>query len=155
MRPTHLASYLGLLHHAESELASAYVEVGRQHADESDVHLMLHDFAGESARHAGALQPFADRYGEEAADEPERLHSELFGGPRSGGMALLRDLHDLYLMVQECDISWTLIGQAAQGVHDEELLAVVRACEAETADQAAWLRTRMKQAAPQSLIVAR
>jgi hypothetical protein len=57
--------------------------------------------------------------------------------------------------VQECDISWTLIGQAAEGVHDGELVTAVRAREAEAAAQAAWLRTRMKQAAPQSLIVAR
>jgi hypothetical protein len=33
----------------------------------------------------------------------------------------LRDLHDLYLMAAECEISWTVIGQAAQGVRDNDL----------------------------------
>jgi hypothetical protein len=32
---------------------------------------------------------------------------------------------------------------------------VVRRCEGETAVQLKWLRTRMKQAAPQALVVAR
>jgi hypothetical protein len=100
------------------------------------------------------LEPFARRYAEEAPDEPERLHSELFGGTRTGGLGLLRDLHDLYLMATECDISWTVVGQAAQGARDSDLLAVVRDCEGETAIQLAWLRTRMKQAAPQALVVA-
>lgn len=69
-------------------------------------------------------------------------------------MGLLRDLHDLYLMACECDISWTIVGQAAQGARDEDLLGVVTACEEETAIQLKWLRTRMKQAAPQALVVA-
>jgi hypothetical protein len=39
--------------------------------------------------------PVAARYGEEAEDEPDRLHSELFGGTCTGGLGLLRDPHDL------------------------------------------------------------
>jgi hypothetical protein len=53
-----------------------------------------------------------------------------------------------------CDISWTMIGQAAQGVRDRELLETVNACEGQTATQIKWLKTRMKQAAPQALLVA-
>jgi hypothetical protein len=56
-------------------------------------------------------------------------------------------------MATECDIAWTLVGQAAQGARDAELFAVVEACEGETAGQLKWLKTRMKQAAPQALVV--
>jgi hypothetical protein len=63
-------------------------------------------------------------------------------------------LHDLYLMATECDIVWTLLAQAAQGARDTELLEVVRHSEGETAVQLQWLKTRMKQAAPQALLVA-
>jgi hypothetical protein len=150
----HLAHYLGLLHRSQTVLGQAFDEVGRQHRDEPDVLHTCQRLAGQCAEHARRLEPFARRYAEEAADEPERLHSELFGGTRTGGLGLLRDLHDLYLMAAECDICWTVVGQAAQGVRDEELLAVVRHCEGETAIQLKWLRTRMKQAAPQALIVA-
>jgi hypothetical protein len=78
----------------------------------------------------------------------------LFGGPRTGPIALLQDLQDLYLMASECDIAWTILGQAAQGARDDELLAVVQRCEKETTIQLSWLRTRMKSAAPQALVVA-
>jgi hypothetical protein len=57
-------------------------------------------------------------------------------------------------MASACDISWDMIGQAAQGARDEDLLGVVEACEGQTATQIKWLKTRMKQAAPQALLVA-
>src|SRR5690606_20318595 len=119
-----------------------------------DVLHICRRLAGQCESHVEKLAPFVDRYGEDAPDEPDRLHSELFGGTRSGGLGLLRDLHDLYLMACECDISWTMVGQAAQGARDRDLLAVVDACEPETAVQMQWLRTRMKSAAPQALVVA-
>jgi hypothetical protein len=149
-----LAHYLGLLHRSEAELAKAFWEVADGHADDPDVHIMCHKLAAECERHAEALEPFAERYGEEASEEPERLHSDLFKGSRSGGLGLLRDLHDLYLMASEADITWTLVGQAAQGAREEGLLSVVNGCESETAIQLKWLRSRMKQAAPQALVVA-
>jgi hypothetical protein len=79
---------------------------------------------------------------------------ERFGGTRQGGLGLLRDLHDLYLMANDVDIAWTVINQAAQGARDKELFTTVTAIDKETATQILWLRTRMKQAAPQALLVA-
>jgi hypothetical protein len=149
-----LAHYLGLLHRAEAELARAFREVAARHADEADVFHMARKLAGDCEAHAERLGPFVARYGEEADDEPARLHSDLFGGPRDGPLALLRDLHDLFLMATECDISWTAVGQAAQGARDDELLEVVRACEHETASHLRWIGARMKEAAPQALVVA-
>ena len=151
----HLAHYLGLLHRAQVELGKAFREVGDAHADEVDVFHLARTLADQCDRHAEQLAPFAARYGEDAPDEPERLHSELFRGTRTGPLGLLRDLHDLYLMAAECDMAWTLVGQAAHGARDEELVRVVERCEHETAIQMRWLRTRMKQAAPQALVVAR
>jgi hypothetical protein len=150
----HLAHYLGLLHRAQIDLADAFREVAGAHRDEPDVFHEANMMASQCDRHAEALAPFAQRYGEEADDEPDRLHSDLFSGTREGAIALLRDLHDLYLMACECDISWTMVGQAARGARDDDLVAVVGDCEGETATQLKWLRTRMKQAAPQALVVA-
>jgi hypothetical protein len=150
----HVAHYLGLLHRAQTHLAAAFREVGDGHADEADVAHLCSTLARQCDRHAERLAPFAARYGEDAPEEPERLHSDIFRGTRGGGLGLLRDLQDLYLMAAECDITWTLVGQAAQGLRDDELQEVVEACEGETAIQMKWLRTRMKQAAPQALVVA-
>jgi hypothetical protein len=149
-----LAHYLGLLHASEGELAEAYREVRDAHADEVDVYHLCGLLAEQCDEHAERLAPFVERYGEEVVDEPDRLHGELFRGPREGGLALLRDLHDLYLLATECDLAWTLVGQAASGLRDTELCDVVRLCEAETATQLQWLRTRLKQTAPQTLVVA-
>ena len=150
----HLAHYLGLLHKAQSDLAQAFREVAEGHAAEPDVEHLCEKLARQCDDHAEQLKPFADSYGEEAPEEPDRLHSDIFKGTREGGLGLLRDLQDLYLMAAECDITWTLVGQAAQGLRDHDLFAVVKRCEGETSIQLKWLRTRMKQAAPQALIVA-
>ncbi|MEV4199570.1 hypothetical protein [Micromonospora globbae] len=150
----HLAHYLGLLHRAQLNLADAFRQVGAAHGEEPDVFHLCEQQAKRCDGYAEQLRPFAERYAEEAPAEPDRLHSELFRGTRTGGIGLLRDLQDLYLMAAECDICWTIVGQAAYGARDRELLAVVRRCEGETAMQLKWLRTRMKQAAPQALVVA-
>jgi hypothetical protein len=150
----HLAHYLGLLHRAQETLAGAFREVAEAHADEADVFHLGRQQARQCEQRAERLRPFAERYAEDAPDEPERLHSELFRGVRTGGLGLLRDLQDLYLMAAECDICWAVVAQAAHGLRDTELAEVVEQSAAETAVQIAWLRTRMKQAAPQALVVA-
>jgi len=149
-----VAHYLGLLERAQRNLAAAFREVAEGHSDEPDIHALGRRLADDCDAYADRLGPFVERYGAEAEDEPDRLHSEIFSGSRSGGLGLLRDLQDLYLMAAECDVAWTIIGQAAQGLRDRDLLEVVEDCEGQTATQLQWLRTRMKQAAPQALVVA-
>jgi hypothetical protein len=148
-----VAHYLGLLRQAQVNLAEAFREIAGAHAEEADVAHLSRALARECDEHARRLEPFVARYGEDAQSEPDRLHSEIFRGTREGGLGLLRDLQDLYLMAAECDITWTVIGQAAQGLRDGELLEVVNTCEPETAMQMKWLQTRMKEAAPQALVV--
>jgi hypothetical protein len=150
----HLAHELGLLHRAQLDLAAAFAEVGLDHADEPDVAGECQLFERQCRDHAERLQPSVERYGEDAPEEPDRLHADLFSGTRSGPLALLRDLQDLYLMATHCDLAWTLIGQAAQGARDGDLLEVVHRCEGETAGQLRWIQTRAKAAAPQVLVVA-
>jgi hypothetical protein len=149
-----VAHYLGLLHKAQSDLADGFREVAGSHADEVDVFHICRRLAAQCDAHAQALAPFLDRYGDGAPDQPDRLHAVIFQGSREGGLGLLRDLQDLYLMAAHCDITWTLVGQAAKGLRDADLIELVTANESETAVQLKWLRTRMKQAAPQALLVA-
>jgi hypothetical protein len=150
----HLANYLGHLHRTELNLAEGYRKVGEAHPQEADVYHLTHTLAKQCEAHAEKLKPYVDSYGEERPEEPDRLYHEFFDQARSGSLGLLRDMQDLYLMASACDISWAMIGQAAQGLRDRELLEVVESCEGETYNQLKWLRTRMKQAAPQALLVA-
>ncbi len=149
-----LANYLGLLHQSELDLAEGFRKVANGHAAEVDVYHVCNTLAKQCDAHAEKLKPFVDRYGEEKPEEPDRLYHELFDEVRQGSLGLLRDLQDLYLMAHFCGITWTMIGQAAQGARDRELLKVVGSCEGQTAMQIKWLTTRMKQAAPQALLVA-
>ena len=57
-------------------------------------------------------------------------------------------------MATECELTRALVAQAAQGARDADLLATVERAQKEAAGQLSWLRTRMKQAAPQALVVA-
>jgi hypothetical protein len=150
----HLALYLRLLEQAQTRLGDALDRVATAHADEPDILHLCRRLARQCRDHAARLRPFVEAYADQAPPEPTNLHSDVFGGPRKGGVGLLRDLQDLYVMAAECDICWTVVGQAAQGARDEGLLKVVQACEGETAAQLSWLRTRMKAAAPQALVVA-
>ncbi|KZB79790.1 hypothetical protein [Amycolatopsis regifaucium] len=151
----HLATYLGLLRTSLTTLADAFREVGRGHGEEPDVQQTCLLLAGRIDRQAAALAPIVERYGEDREPEPERLHAAGLKTTRSGPVGLLRDLQDLYALASFADVTWTVVGQAAQGLRDRELLDLVENREQETARQLTWIRTRMKQSAPQALIAAR
>ena len=149
----HLTTYLGLVDVGERTLAESYRQVAQGHAQEADVVVICERFASQCDAHRERLAPVVAERGEDRESEPERLHADGLSGTRSGGVGLLRDLHDLYLLASYLDISWTVVGQAAKAVRDTRLLSVVQECEKETSAQLAWIRTRMKEAAPQALVV--
>jgi hypothetical protein len=151
-----LGHYLTLLEQAQRRLAVAFRSVADGHREEVDVFAMCRRLAEQCDAHAEQLAPVRLRYAGAGGGGPEpgELHSDLFRGPRDGPLGVLRDLHDLYLMASECGIVWTVVGQAARGARDDELLQVVEACEAETEQQRTWVRSRMREAAPQALVVA-
>jgi len=146
--------YIGLLHRAELALADSFRQVAAGHGAEPDVFETCHLLAGQCDEHTEALRPVVERYGEAEEQEPERLHAEALSETRSGPLGLLRDLQDLFVLASLVQITWTMVQQAGQALRDEELLAVVRRCTPENEVQLAWLRSRMKQAAPQALVVA-
>jgi hypothetical protein len=151
----HLATYLGLLDGSLRTLAAAFRQVGAGHAEEPDVRLICHILAERTDGQVETLAPLVERYGEQREEEPERLHAAGLEETRSGGVGLLRDLQDLYMLASLADITWTVIEQAAQGLRDRRLLDVAVSCRQETTRQLLWLRTRIKQSAPQALIAAR
>lgn len=150
----YLANYLGMLRGAERDLAEGFRQMAGGHGGEPDVYSICHILAGQCDEHAEELEPFAGRYGEVPPEEPDRLGPKILEAPREGGLALLRDLQDIYVMAGFCEVTWTMILQAAMGARDAELLEVATACKGETSMQIKWVETRMKQAAPQVLIVA-
>jgi hypothetical protein len=146
---------------AESDLAKELSTIGERHAVEHDLYHLGHTLARQCADHLERLAPFAERYGakprDDVADSPGLLEalrhksSELLGRSEMSGLLLLRDLRNLYLSAQEAEIAWVILAQAAQAVRDRELLQTVSLCHEEAEARGKWLRTRIKQSAPQVL----
>lgn len=150
----HLGNYLQLLQRSEEALARSYRLVSAGHAADADVHYATARFARHCDAHAEALAAIAARMPPPGDTQPERFHPGSLPQHRPGPTGLLRDLLDLYQLANLVDVTWTLVGQAAQGARDRDLLGVVERCGPETAGQLSWLRMRMKATAPQTLLVA-
>lgn len=150
----HLVTYLDLLKTSETTLGSSFTVVSAGHAPDADVHWTTARLARQCAAHADALAPVLARLAPPDEPAPERLHVQGMTAARGGPAGLLRDLQELYQLTGLVDITWTLVGQAAQALRDRGLLDVVDTCAPQTAAQLGWLRTRMKAAAPQTLLVA-
>jgi hypothetical protein len=150
----HVGNYLGLVHTSEQQLADAFLAIAHHHGDEPDILQTCQMLAAWSKRNIEKIKPLVDRYSEAKNDEPERLNQSLFESPRSGSLALLRDLHDLWLITQEVQLCWVVLDQAAKALRDQELQAIGEQCSQITKRQSKWLMTRIKQAAPQILVVA-
>ncbi len=150
----HIGNYLALVDSSEQQLADAFDKVVAQHGDEPDVRQAGKLLAGWSRAHRQQVRKFVERYADQASAEPERLSQTLFAEPRSGSMALLRDLHDLWLLANEVQLCWTIISQAAAALMDKELAQTCHDLSAETKRQLTWLLTRIKSEAPQTLVAA-
>lgn len=150
----HIGTYIDLVHRSEIDLAEAFRKVAKAHGDEPDVYQTCQMLALWCDKLVIEIEPFVAKYKPEKDKEPDRLTQTLLKDTRKGGMALLRDLHDLYLVATEVQVCCTILKQGADGLRDKALLPVCEEVERQTKRQQNWLMTRMKQAAPQTLIVA-
>ena len=149
----HVADYLGLLQESERRLVKAFDQVRETHPDEPDIGPLCHVFADWSGASAAALDPFVAKYGERREGEPERLDKALVVKRKQGGFDMLRDLHDLWLLVNESMISLDVLEQAARSLHDKDFEAAILQIRHQNKRQLEWLHGRIRQAAPQTLVV--
>jgi formylmethanofuran dehydrogenase subunit D len=150
---SHVADYLGMAEDGEGRLAEAFDTVAERHGHEPDVNQMCRLLASWSRGNREALGPLIGRYGETGEGEPASIHRALFHGPRKGGLGLVRDLHDLWLLAQEVKLTYELLTQAALALRDEEMELILGEASSRTRRQSDWLRTRLDHAAPQVLTV--
>jgi hypothetical protein len=153
------------LHQAETTLAQEYRTVGERHAAEHDIFHACTTLANQCHTHAEQLRPAAARYDEQLPEQDpptpgegllgglRRKSSELTGRQPPAGVLLLHDLRRLYLLASECEIDWEMVGQGAKAARDQKLLGTVTECLEQTTVQVKWLKTRIKEASPQTLTV--
>jgi ferredoxin-nitrate reductase len=150
---SHIADYVGLLDESEKRLVKAFQQVRATHPDEPDIGPLCKLFGEWSTEAEAMLKPFVARYGERKEGEPKRLDKALLVKRKQGGFDMLRDLHDLWLLVNESMISLNVLEQAARALRDEELLKTLKKMQDRNQRQQSWLTTRISQAAPQTLVV--
>lgn len=149
----HVGNYLGIVKASEEQLANAFFTVAEHHKDEPDIDSVCHLQAAWSRQHVEQIKPLCEKYSEQKNAEPERLYQVLFQGTRTGSLALLRDLHDLWLLANEVHLCWLVLDQAAKALRDQQFEKTCLECDQQTQRQLAFLLTRIKQSAPQTLIV--
>jgi hypothetical protein len=149
------------LHGTEADLAKDLRTIAERHAADHDVYhvgLMLADRCDQLL---ASLEPFAEAYGQHVdadtdvdavrsfAERVRRATSAALGRSERTGLLLLRDLRELFLEANEAQIDWTIVRQGALAVRDRKL---VTACDVglfETERVVRWLKTRIKETAPQ------
>jgi hypothetical protein len=149
----HLSTYVGLAHRGEQTLVESLRQVAEGHPEDPDTVLVCRSLA---RQHEGGIQrltPVAERYGEEEVEEPERLHADALTTTREGGVGLLRDLQDLYLLAALLQTTWTVLEQAAQGARDDDLVQLSTDALTQVKRTMTWLTTHLKTASPQILLV--
>jgi hypothetical protein len=114
----HVQDYLQLISVSEGQMAEAFTKVANHHIEEPDIHFTCLMLASWSERHVDEIEPLRKKYSKHAGKtrEPERLNQTLFKEPRKGALALLRDLHDLWLLTKEIEICWKVLLQAARAL---------------------------------------
>ena len=144
--------YVRLAQATEEDLQEAYTTVAQRHAAELDIEHPCELFSGWSRENREELQPFVGKYPAPGEGEAGKLYRDLFRRRPGERLALLRDLHHLWLMGQEAHISWTVLLQTATALRDEELKTLCQSALERNHRQLIWLRTRIKSGSPQMLI---
>jgi hypothetical protein len=150
------------LHRSENDLAGQLLALSDRHRDEHEIFHVARDLAVWSQDHVREIARVGRRYDldldEEAAGDPtllQRVRQEIgdrLGRRSTPALLLLRDLRDVYMDASGVSVDWELIGQAAQGVRDRELLEVTRRCHPQTLRQAKWANAQLKEKATQILV---
>jgi hypothetical protein len=153
---------IGEVGSAEAALADLLLRVGERHRVDHDVFHLTRTLAAKSRDSLLALADAAARYGValdlDAGVAAGGLRtalreksSELLGRHPQAGLLLLRDLREVHLHAAAASIDWTILGQGAQAVRDEDLLATVTSRHPFALKTLKWTTTRLKEAAPQVL----
>ena len=100
-------------------------QVRDAHRLEPDVWATCKLFETWSSESAERLKPFVKKYGKRREGEPRRLDKALLKSRSPSGFDLVRDLHDLWLLVNESLISVDILEQAGHALRDHELLEVL------------------------------
>lgn len=149
----HVDKIVGRLTASERLLANALLLVSDRHRKDPEVRQVARTIAAWSAEHVDALGQVADKHGIAITKAPDLLRAALFRDGRAGGLGLVEDLHDLALLAQDVQLSWTELRQTARALLDRELEDTCARAGEQTKRQVDWIVGQIKVAAPQAIAV--
>jgi hypothetical protein len=149
------------LHEAEVHLHLELLRIGERHSTDHDVAHVTRDLAAWSAGHVERLAAEGRRFGLELDPAPRstnpvaagvrRKSSELIGRRHAPAVLLVNDLRQIYADSSLVHLDWVLLGQIAQGIRDQSLLALAGECGAEVERQVTWAETKLKESVVQAM----
>ena len=145
--------FIGLVYSGEKELSKAFKSVAGKHAIEPEILHTCQKLSSWSAAHAEALLPFMEHYNAKEHDEPEDLRDTMFSMFRISSFGLIRDLQNLWVLVNEVKICAVTLLQGAYTLRDKELVAIVKTCIDTAERQLIWLLSQIKHLSLQVLVV--
>lgn len=150
------------LHRSEDQLARKLLHASDRHKVDHKIYSVARDLTRWSLEHVRLLARAAERYDTQLEPEPrgqsrvvERLQekvSETVGREPQASLLLLVDLREVYVLACGVSIDWELVAQAAQGVKDQELVALSKRCHPDTLRQVRWANGKLKESATQILV---
>jgi hypothetical protein len=158
-----LTTAIEQLHDAELDLAAAFDAAADRHPLDADMHLHGRTLAARAREHAALLHPHVERLGGDVASErgtgplaralaaARELAGKGLGHDERAGALLLHDLRDLHRLAGEVEVAWWIVRQGALVHRDEALHELFESCHEEAWNHLRWLKTKIKETAPQVL----
>ncbi|MFL5737941.1 MAG: hypothetical protein ACJ76P_11475 [Actinomycetota bacterium] len=148
------------LHGSVTDLVEDLRTTAERYAADQDVYHLGHAL---SEKYQGLADRLAKEIGKEGDDggpgavselgeRMRRATSNALAGTDKTGPLLLRDLRALYLEAQETEIDWTIVSQGAKAARERTLIELCTEGMTETEIVVRWLKTRIKETAPQVLV---
>lgn len=150
---THVSDALGQFHASLKQFAQQCRSLQEVHSQELELVGCWELFAQWCEDLMTRFQPFLQRYGETASEEPEALRKALFPAPRPGEFGELRDLQSLLLLASAVHGANAVLLQAAQGLRDRSLWEETLRAEDRLLRIQAWAQDQVKHRAVHSLLV--
>ena len=156
-----IGTVLAAVHQSEVDLYHDLLQLSQRYVTEHEVHHVAKDVARWSRKHIAKIAALATDYGKTlesnvsdvwASKQAEQSGQDAsLGLNNPAGLALLWDLRSIHMAASGIAVQWTMLSQGAQALGQQELLAVVTECQAETQRQQTWAKAQIKQLSPQLL----
>jgi hypothetical protein len=147
-----IVNYIEYTLHCVESASKSFKEIAKRHSIEPDVNAMCLKFAGWCDQQHKILELYASEFGSAEAHEPDRIDTPLIK-LRTGGIGLMRDLHDAWLMTSEINLCWIILLQCAKAMRHNTFKSTCEECCKDTESQTEWLLSKIKLSSSQVLTV--